>query len=282
MNYNLLFIHFFYKVSRAFRNTKKFISTYFKLILLLYIYYSISSRNITFLCNKVPQCILPKVAKMQIEKKLYSEQVIEIIKNDLLTGKLLPGDKVNEVHLAQRLELSRAPIREALCLLEREGLIVSHSSKGKFIKKLSEKEIYDSYATTGILEGYAVRKTFHLFKENDFAKLEKIITSIDKSGKTRNHLLKYDDDFHNLTLKYVDNTVLVQIARQLSRKLSSFLLTKYWEGISSPEIFRQRHMEVYDAIISGNEVKIEEAIQYHYISIANNVIELVKLDSVDR
>ena len=54
-----------------------------------------------------------------IEKKLYSDQIIEVIKDDLLRGALKPGDRIKEAQLAERLGISRAPVREALSLLEK-------------------------------------------------------------------------------------------------------------------------------------------------------------------
>jgi len=75
--------------------------------------------------------------------KTYSAQVIEYIKDAILRGELNPGDKVNEAHLALRLSISRAPIREALQMLVQEGLIISIPQRGKFITSLTAKEIQE-------------------------------------------------------------------------------------------------------------------------------------------
>ncbi len=215
---------------------------------------------------------------MQIEKKLYSEQVLDIIKNDLLLGSLLPGDKVNEVQLAQRLGVSRAPVREALCLLEREGLIVSENSKGKFIKKLSEKEIFDSYTTSGVLEGYSTAKNIHLFKDSDFEKLNTILQEVINIEGERNQYLEFDKQFHETILENEENKTLIHISRQLSRNLSSFLLSKYWQEISTPKAFYERHLEILDCLITREPKRIEECIYSHYESLANRIIKLVRAD----
>merc|ERR1711879_1105419 len=80
-----------------------------------------------------------------IKKLTYSEQVAEYIKQSILEGELSPGDQVKEVLLSKKLGISRAPIREALQILAREGLIHSEPQKGKYIKSLTSKQIEDSY-----------------------------------------------------------------------------------------------------------------------------------------
>ena len=60
-----------------------------------------------------------------IKKLTYSEQVADYIKQSILKGELSPGDQVKEVELSEKLGISRAPIREAMQILAREGLIKS-------------------------------------------------------------------------------------------------------------------------------------------------------------
>ena len=110
--------------------------------------------------------------------KTYSEQIIVYIKNAILTGKLHPGDKVNEVVVASELSISRAPVREALQMLAKEGLITSIPQRGKFITALTAKQIRDSYFTGGVLEGAAVSSTISQFEQRDFDSLEKIVNEM--------------------------------------------------------------------------------------------------------
>ncbi len=208
---------------------------------------------------------------MQLEKKLYSQQVIEVIKQDLLDGTLVPGAKVNEVQLSQRLGVSRAPIREALCLLERDGLIISSQNKGKVIAKLSKKQVRDTYMTGATLEAFAVAQTCHLYTPEDFKALHEHLTSLNSKTNEPDHIT-FDDTFHNIMLKYCDNEFLKSLSRQLPRRISKFLLTKYWQKSSSTKSLYKRHVELYEVLLTQKPKKIEKAILEHYSVLADNII----------
>lgn len=90
---------------------------------------------------------------MQFRKETYSSKAAEYIRSLIRSGTLLPGQPVREALIAEQLNISRAPIREALLILAQEGLICSEPQKGKYVRAMSAQEIYDSYAVAGILEG---------------------------------------------------------------------------------------------------------------------------------
>ena len=75
----------------------------------------------------------------------YSAQVIAHIKESLLSGVLRPGDPVREAALAEKLGISRGPVREAVQALALEGLVSNLPQKAKYIRRMSAKEIEDSY-----------------------------------------------------------------------------------------------------------------------------------------
>ncbi|MDD9303489.1 MAG: GntR family transcriptional regulator [Desulfobacter sp.] len=90
------------------------------------------------------------------KKTTYCDQIVDFIKSKLLNGELSPGDPVREVTIASELSISRAPVREAMQVLLREGLIQAHPQKVKRITALTSKQIKNSYFTGGVLEAAAV------------------------------------------------------------------------------------------------------------------------------
>lgn len=77
---------------------------------------------------------------MDFKKQTYAIQVSQFIRKMIQQGKLKPGDPVKENDLASFLNISRAPIREALQILTQDGLIVSEPQKGKTIRILSDRK----------------------------------------------------------------------------------------------------------------------------------------------
>ena len=97
---------------------------------------------------------------MQFKKETYSTKAAEYIRGLIRSGVLQPGQPVREAQLSETLNISRAPIREALLMLAHHGLISSEPQKGKFVRSMSAKEIYDSYVVAGILKARPWRSLF--------------------------------------------------------------------------------------------------------------------------
>ncbi|VFQ44277.1 GntR family transcriptional regulator [Desulfoluna butyratoxydans] len=202
------------------------------------------------------------------EIKTYSEQVTEYIKRSILEGSLNPGDKVNEVHVAASLSISRAPVREALQMLTRDGLIVSVPQKGKFINCLTKKQIKESYFTGGVLEGAAVAASIDEFTENDFDTLQAIVDRMEVVASMEtaaDYMPALDDRFHEVLFSKTDNTLLVELSRRYCHGLSKFLLFRYWRNLFSPRTVWLRHKSIVDALKTRDKVVIERALREHYI-----------------
>lgn len=202
------------------------------------------------------------------EIKTYSEQVTEYIKRAILEGTLNPGDKVNEVHVAATLSISRAPVREALQMLTRDGLIVSVPQKGKFINCLTKAQIKESYFTGGVLEGAAVAASIHKFTDDDFERIQAIVDRMESVASMEtgaDYMPGLDDEFHSLLFSKTDNTLMVELSRRYCHGLSKFLLFRYWRNLFSPRTIWLRHKAILDALKTRDQVTIERALRDHYI-----------------
>jgi len=202
-----------------------------------------------------------------IKKLTYSEQVADYIKQSILEGELSPGDQVKEVELAEKLGISRAPIREAMQILSREGLIKSEPQKGKHVSALTAKQIMDSYFTGGVLEAAAVTQALPLYTEEDLDKLEKIVEGmhqVAESGENQESLAGLDNTFHNVLFSRIDNELLIELCRRSCQGISKFLLYKHWINLYSPQQVYERHLDILEALKGGKASKVEKTIRYHY------------------
>ena len=199
--------------------------------------------------------------------KTYSEQVIEYIKSAILQGKLKPGDKVNEVHIASDLSISRATLREALQTLIHDGLIIAVPQRGKFIRSLTAKDIKDSYVTGGILEGAAIAAKLDKYTDEDLFHMQALVgdmRSLSKPGSNRDQMATLDDAFHKILLSRIDNQYLVAMADKSCRSLSKFLLYQQWRDCFDPEETANRHQVLVDVIKIGSPLEVETIFRDHY------------------
>jgi GntR family transcriptional regulator of vanillate catabolism len=87
-----------------------------------------------------------------------SLNVTEILREKLLRGDFAPGSHLQEVALAEQLAVSRTPIREALRLLQQEGLVLYHPNRGYVVKDFALADILAAFDVRGVLEGLAARR----------------------------------------------------------------------------------------------------------------------------
>ena len=100
------------------------------------------------------------LGKEPIKLATIKEQVYEIIKDKILSGELKSGDWLQESKLAESLNVSRSPVREALKELVGEGLLENIPNKGVFVKTLSIKDIYNIFEFREVMEKYAIMIIF--------------------------------------------------------------------------------------------------------------------------
>lgn len=204
----------------------------------------------------------------------YSEQVVEALKTMLLKGELTPGDRVNESRIAEELGISRAPVREALHMLTTEGLIEIRPQKGKFITRLSPKEVQDSYFVGGVLEGAAAAACCQHFTDNDFAQMEAVLAQM-RNNAVHNRSIAaqapLDTAFHQIIFMRVNNPLLEELSRRSCLRISKFLLFRHWQEVYSPHEVYQRHREVLDVLNTRDPGHIEACLRAHYIDSAHRL-----------
>jgi len=201
-------------------------------------------------------------------KTTYSDQVTDFVKNRILSGDLAPGDPITEVAIASELSISRAPVREAMQILIREGLIESHPQRGKNVTALTAKQIKNSYFTGGVLEAAAVAKTLDYYTEKIIAELEHIIAKmkhIAVNNGSVSDLAPLDNAFHHLLLSHIDNDLIVELCRRACQGISKFLLYKEWLKLFPAKKVYERHKEIVDALKTKDPLIVERVIRNHYI-----------------
>ena len=166
---------------------------------------------------------------MAIKRLPLSTQVRSELLERMRTGKVRPGDSINEIQLAEELGVSRTPLREALVALESEGQISSETGKGFHFRKVSAKEFRELTPIVAQLECLAL----DLSAVADLKKLAKKLIRSAKGFKLEDAeyqlIATKDDEWHELMLSACPNTTLLtQISKiRLSlHRYESLLVTE--------------------------------------------------------
>lgn len=142
-----------------------------------------------------------------------SEAVVNELRTAILTGTLRPGTRIRQEELAELLNVSRAPVRQALVTLEREGLVIA-ASNGKMVAPLDRAMILDLYAFRDLIDSY-VASTLASRSDFDLTPHRQIIeaghSAADSGDVAR--LIELDLEFHTALYDAVENRVLSEVMR---------------------------------------------------------------------
>ena len=205
----------------------------------------------------------------EFTKLTYSEQAAEYIRNLILNGELTAGAVVEEAAIAKELSISRGPVREAMQILIREGLIDSRPQKRKQVKKLTAKQIKNSYFAGGVLEAASVAKALHRYTEEDIGELERIVGEMNEialSDGSISEQVPLDTAFHDVLFSRIDNGLVEELCKRSCQGISKFLLYKHWVKIYTPREVVERHRLIIEALKSKKPDTIEQVLREHYFS----------------
>ena len=179
--------------------------------------------------------------------------VFNTLRNAILTGELSPGERLMEIKLADKLGVSRTPIREAIRKLELEGLVVMLPRKGAYVANMSLKDIVDVLEVRASLEGLSASLAAERISEVDLKKLKKIAEEFKEStiNSDIETLLKKDVEFHECIFEAANNKKLHQVINSLWEQVYRFRVTYISDYDSSLNIVEE-HNKILDAIEKGD------------------------------
>lgn len=118
---------------------------------------------------------------MIIEKnKSMREKVYDTLKQMIIDGVIKPGERIIETEYSNKFQISRTPIREAIRMLELEGLVESQTTGGVIVKTLTREEISEIYKIRIALESLIIKEIIKKINNQDIKKLEKVLKNTKK------------------------------------------------------------------------------------------------------
>jgi DNA-binding GntR family transcriptional regulator len=207
----------------------------------------------------------------KLEHTNLSKQVVKALRYQILSGQLKPGERVLESEIADTLGISRAPVREALVELEREGLTTMYPRRGTYVKSFTEKDIEEIYTLRALLEGHAATLASDSLKQRDVKRLRNVI-------KEMNNNIEIEDtselnmQFHEEIFKLADHQRLHLTWKTLfaQTRMLSFMAAGFRRNVSEIMV---EHEVLVDALIGGNKASIRETFERHILDSMNRLID---------
>lgn len=157
-----------------------------------------------------------------IERPNLSEDVASALREMIVDGRLAAGDRVNEVHLAARLAVSRTPLREALARLAAEGALDAVPRSGYFVRPLTLEELRDVYPMRALLDPEALRLA-GIPSGRRLARLEALNRRIEEASEP-DDVIRLDDEWHRELVAGCPNRVLLELIEAFKRRTRRYEL----------------------------------------------------------
>jgi DNA-binding GntR family transcriptional regulator len=134
-------------------------------------------------------------------------RVRERIRSDILSGRFQPGVRIKIADLARRYNVSQMPVREALQMLQGEGLVTIAPNRGASVRAVDERFIRNMYDVRAALEALLVRACARRISESDIFRLHSIEGHYEEAarGANRDACLRYNEQFHHVVYECADN-----------------------------------------------------------------------------
>jgi DNA-binding GntR family transcriptional regulator len=179
------------------------------------------------------------------------EQVVEHLREEILSNRLEPGSELNEVALANLLGVSRGPIREALGGLAAEGLVTINPRRGAIVTKLTKQEFMDAYQVREALETLATRVAVPRLTDEEKADLHRMSDDMRRlaDADDANAFFEINRRFHEKLVAASGNRRLFDMHQQLLGQMGR-LLRKSAElrgGLGESAAAHERILEAVDA-----------------------------------
>ena len=225
------------------------------------------------LTNKVEDFFkMEKLSKMK-DYELLGKKVYRILKSKIVNGSFKPGSKLSETKIANQMEISRTPVREAMRELSARGFVNMIPNQGIIVKSDSIEDIQKVMQIRGVLEGLAARLATPLITEGKIKILETCNEKMEKFISKNNVLAfgKESEKFHKVILEVCGNDLLVQIRKNLADKIYRFLDI----SLNVPgkvEISLKEHIKITEALKQGDADKADEFSRLHIESVLKNIL----------
>ena len=207
--------------------------------------------------------------KKTVDSTNIRDQTYDIIKNMIILREIEPGKKINEEHIAKEIQVSRTPIREALCRLENEGIVKIIPRRGAFVSDLTETNVREILLIREVLEGLVVRLAVENMDEETLEKLGKAIKKVSALPEDDRDLINYtrsEVDFHAILLSVSNNQMLKNMMEMVNAHLQIIRL----RTVVIPERAQRtvkEHQQILEAIENRDATSAEELMREHIRSV---------------
>ena len=192
-----------------------------------------------------------------------ADDVYEQILSAILSGEIVPGERLIQENIASQIDVSRTPVREAFLRLEREGVLETAGRGGFQIRNITEQEIQELYLAREAVEGFAAKLLAGALSQEQVQNIEAAVRSeISLNSTHKEEHFHANRNIHRTIVAQAGNGILLDMFDSIwNRGISIRSFSAY--RIPEHADYREQHLELLDQIKQGPMVEAENAMVAH-------------------
>ena len=193
--------------------------------------------------------------------------VFNTLRRAILRGELKPGERLMEIALANRLGVSRTPVREAIRMLEQEGLVIMIPRKGAQVAQITMKDLNDVLEVRLGLEELAMQFACKRITQVEIGEMKQALEEIERLQEAEDvtALAEADVAVHDIIYKATDNKRLNQIINNVREQMYRYRV-EYLKDSRTRGTLLKEHREIYEAVAGRDEERAKACIRCHIMN----------------
>ncbi|MBO4374190.1 MAG: GntR family transcriptional regulator [Lachnospiraceae bacterium] len=190
--------------------------------------------------------------------------VFNTLRDEILYGKLKPGERLMEISISERLGVSRTPVREAIRRLEQEGLVDMFPRRGAQVSGVTEKRLADVLEARKTLETFTVNAACSRITKDQLQRLIQANTVFEEATKQKDaaNIAEADEDFHHIIIEAAGNEKIAETLNNLKEQLFRYRY-EYLKDVKEYSHLVEDHRMLIEAIEAGKSDVAVEIIKLH-------------------
>ncbi len=205
--------------------------------------------------------------------------VFETLRKAILTGELKPGERLMEIHLAQRMGVSRTPVREAIRMLELENLVTMVPRCGAKVASITTSGLKDVLEVREALEELAIKLACKRSTDDQVRRLKEAMERFENAIESGNlaRIAQSDEKFHNIIVEASHNEKLAEMTANLSQQIYRYRYECIKDSSMYAELIEE-HRKMYESIYYRKQNEAVEVVKQHITKQQESIMRNLHLE----
>ncbi len=212
-----------------------------------------------------------------IVHKTRTQVVVEVLREKILSGEIAAGEPLRQSALAESLNVSRIPVREALLQLEAEGLVKFEAHKGATATILSVEQVSELFELRAMIETDLLEKAIPNMQNADFTEAEQVLELLESAFKQENAAASWSElntQFHTCLYQAANRPHTLDVVQSLNTNCDRYIRLQLLLGGGIPKA-EHEHRELLSHCKNGDIQQASELLRLHIMNAADTIKQIV-------